>query len=145
MFGFDKEKLKKAPANEFMKTMGFSEYLCPKCGANLKEASDGDLICLNACHLSSDMQVRFVALMKKASRGEQGDGAKGGMVKRVQTPQFQNGNCRKTTNHPLITETVHTPAKPRPRNPESLKNEKPKEWCLLEALEAQKKKNEVEK
>ena len=44
--------------NSIWKKLEYSKYLCPTCGAHLKE-SMGSLICLNACHLPVHWQKRF--------------------------------------------------------------------------------------
>ena len=43
-----------------MQKLGYSDKLCPTCGANLRGG-----ICLNACHLSKQSQRKFYDLMKK--------------------------------------------------------------------------------
>ena len=67
MFGFDPKKDNlvedKKFKGSFNKQMGLSKWICPTCGAHLKE-SRGDLICLNTCHLPSHMQKRFSDLMR---------------------------------------------------------------------------------
>ncbi len=40
--------------------IGMDKQLCPTCGAHLK-VIDGDLICLNACHLVKQSQSKFHA------------------------------------------------------------------------------------
>lgn len=62
MLGFEPEKdnLKedKDFENSIWKKLDYSKYICPTCGAHLKE-SMGSLICLNACHLPTHWQKRF--------------------------------------------------------------------------------------
>lgn len=71
MVGFDIEKDNLKEAVDFkdsiFEKMGLSKYLCPKCGANLKE-SYGELICLNACHLSEQSQRRFSRLISSVKK-----------------------------------------------------------------------------
>lgn len=45
--------------------LGYTKYLCPKCPAYLKKADNGDLICLNGCHMSEGMRCRMASDMKK--------------------------------------------------------------------------------
>lgn len=45
----------------------FSQWLCPKCKANLSADS---LICLNACHLSDKSKARFHTVMKSMGKNE---------------------------------------------------------------------------
>jgi hypothetical protein len=47
--------------------IGQSKYLCPRCQCHLRE-SHGNLICLNACHLSASSQRRFREEMKDLSK-----------------------------------------------------------------------------
>lgn len=60
----DKTKLEKDKdfKGSIFEKLGMSEFLCPVCGANLKE-SMGELICLNACHLSAGSRERYQKLM----------------------------------------------------------------------------------
>ena len=62
MFGFEPEKDNLKEDKDFedgiWKKLGYSKYICPTCGAHLKE-SRGSLICLNACHLPNHWQKRF--------------------------------------------------------------------------------------
>lgn len=39
--------------------LGLTDILCPTCNAHCKVDDHGQLICLNACHLMPDAQVRF--------------------------------------------------------------------------------------
>ena len=55
----DTGKLKENPKSPMIKLMGYSKYLCPKCNANLKEAENKDLICLNGCHMPKAMKKRM--------------------------------------------------------------------------------------
>jgi hypothetical protein len=68
MFGFKKEDMKtdeKFKGSIFDK-VGMSPYLCPSCEAHLKE-TDGELICLNGCHLPMQWQINFSKEMAKLS------------------------------------------------------------------------------
>lgn len=62
MFSFDVEqddlKEDKNFKGSLWEKLEYSKYICPSCGAHLKE-SMGDLICLNACHLPPHWQKRF--------------------------------------------------------------------------------------
>ena len=64
--GFDpkKDELKEDPnfKGSGAEMLGQSKYLCPECGAHLKE-SEGELICLNSCHLPKHWQRRFSKMM----------------------------------------------------------------------------------
>ena len=67
MFGIDFNKEREQHELEIDKhykensLMGkiFSKYLCPKCNAHLKECDNGDIICLNSCHLSESSRKRL--------------------------------------------------------------------------------------
>jgi len=52
-------KIDKEFKKGLMRNMGFSKYLCPVCNAHLKDCPNGDLICLNTCHLPKQWQKRF--------------------------------------------------------------------------------------
>jgi len=66
MLGFkiDEVKEDKDFKGSIFEKLGHSKYMCPECKAHLKEA-DGELICLNACHLPKHWQKRFSNLMKR--------------------------------------------------------------------------------
>lgn len=68
MFGFEPEKDDLKEDKEFegslWEKIEYSKYLCPSCGAHLKE-SMGILICLNGCHLPVHWQKRFHKQMKE--------------------------------------------------------------------------------
>jgi len=66
MLGFNKDEAKKDSKfkGSIHETLGLSEYLCPECGAHLKE-SGSELICLNACHLPKHWQKRMSSMMKQ--------------------------------------------------------------------------------
>jgi len=72
MLGFNISEAKKDPKfkGSLFEKLGLSEYLCPECGAHLKEAAS-DLICLNACHLPKHWQKRLSDNLKAAA--EEGD------------------------------------------------------------------------
>jgi len=48
--------------------LGLSDILCSTCGAHCK-VSNGELICLNACHLVSEAQETFHKLWILLNRG----------------------------------------------------------------------------
>ena len=48
----------------FWTDMGYELETCPTCGAHVRKTKDGSVICLNACHLTSDSQRRFAAFMR---------------------------------------------------------------------------------
>jgi hypothetical protein len=50
--------------------MGFTKYLCPKCGAHLWKARDGSLVCLNGCHLSPSTLRLFKSLIEQVGKNE---------------------------------------------------------------------------
>lgn len=51
--------------------LGYTHYICPECAAHLKEADNGDLICLNGCHMTERMRNNFSQMMKAvAERGK---------------------------------------------------------------------------
>lgn len=64
MLGFNKSEAIKDPnfKGSIFEKLGLSEYLCPECGAHLKE-TPSDLICLNSCHLPKHWQKRFNSLI----------------------------------------------------------------------------------
>jgi len=66
MFGFKKEdcKIDENFKDSGLKLVGLSEYLCPNCNAHLRD-NNGELICLNACHLPKQWQINFNKKMKK--------------------------------------------------------------------------------
>ena len=72
--GFDpvKDDLKEDPAfkGSIWEKLEQSKYLCPECGAHLK-ASEGELICLNSCHLPKHWQRRFSKTMEKLMKQKQ--------------------------------------------------------------------------
>lgn len=43
--------------------LGLSAYVCPVCGAHLKETEPDLFICLNACHLGRTGKERFQATL----------------------------------------------------------------------------------
>jgi hypothetical protein len=48
----------------FTEKLGFSEFICPECKAHLKDV-DGDLICLNGCHMPKQWQDRFTKIVSE--------------------------------------------------------------------------------
>lgn len=61
--------------------LGFSELLCPTCGAHLKDIGEENgeqfrYICLNACHLTNESRLRFGVLSYKTVKGGEDIGGK---------------------------------------------------------------------
>lgn len=52
--------------------LGLTDILCPTCGAHCK-LSNGELICLNACHLLPDEQEIFHGLWLALGKGHTED------------------------------------------------------------------------
>lgn len=51
--------------NSIWKKLGYTNYFCPKCSAHLREANNGDIICLNGCHMTEEMRSEFSKEMQK--------------------------------------------------------------------------------
>ena len=49
--------------------LGMSDILCPTCQAHCSLDSDGNLICLNACHLIPESQERFHQVWLAITKG----------------------------------------------------------------------------
>lgn len=73
-FNIEKEKGKLKEDYRFYKSiwqrLGYTRFLCPKCNAHLKEAENGDLICLNGCHMPKEMLDNFQKKMVEVKHGK---------------------------------------------------------------------------
>lgn len=49
--------------------LGLTDKLCPTCHAHLGETDDGELICLNGCHMELQYRELFDALIKLMGGG----------------------------------------------------------------------------